>query len=204
MKEKHLIITARALSLVFTPFYLPLVGIAALFAFSYLSQAPLRYKVTVLALAYTFTILLPSLAIHYWRKANGWHSTEISRKERRVIPYLISILCYFLGCYTMGALHIPWLIISIVLTALAIQTVCATVNVWWKISTHTAAIGGVGGALVAFSRLFLFDPMGWLTVVILVAGMVGTARMILRQHTLSQIVGGFLVGFAAGLLEFFI
>ena len=36
-REKTAIMAARIVSLVFTPFYLPLVGLMALFAFSYLS-----------------------------------------------------------------------------------------------------------------------------------------------------------------------
>ena len=34
MKEKNIILAARAISMVFTPFYLPLVGLSALFTFS--------------------------------------------------------------------------------------------------------------------------------------------------------------------------
>ena len=73
------------------------------------------------------------------------------------------------------------------------------INVWWKISTHTAAIGGVAGGLVVYSIAFSFNPIWWLAFVILLAGMVGTARMILRQHTLAQVVAGFLVGVVCAL-----
>jgi membrane-associated phospholipid phosphatase len=71
---------------------------------------------------------------------------------------------------------------------------CALINVWWKISTHTAAIGGVAGALIAFSLIFGFNPIWWLCLVIILAGMVGTSRMILRQHSLSQVITGFGIG----------
>ena len=40
MKEKDFILAARVVSMVFTPFYLPLVGLIALFVFSYLNQLP--------------------------------------------------------------------------------------------------------------------------------------------------------------------
>jgi len=35
----------------------------------------------------------------------------------------------------------------------------------------------------------------WLCLVFLAAGVVGTSRMILRQHSLGQVVGGFWIGF---------
>lgn len=78
--------------------------------------------------------------------------------------------------------------------------VCAFINIWWKISTHTAAIGGVAGALLAYSISFSFNPIWWLCLVLILAGMVGTARMILRQHSLSQVVTGFFIGLVCAFL----
>ena len=201
MKEKNIILTARVLSMVFTPFYLPLVGLMALFIFSYMSLLPWQYKLMVLGLVYIFTILLPSIFIHLYRRYQGWDLIELGTRERRMVPYVISILCYF-GCYyLMTMLHIPSFMARILLAALLIQIVCAVINVWWKISTHSAAIGGVAGAIVAFSFLFSFNPNWWLCVVLIIAGMVGSSRIILRQHSLAQVLTGFLVGLA---LAFFV
>ena len=63
MKEKNIILTARIMSMLFTPFYLPLVGLVALFLFSYMSLLPLAYKLPMLLTVYLFTILLPSVLI---------------------------------------------------------------------------------------------------------------------------------------------
>ena len=49
--------------MLFTPFYLPLVGLMALFAFSYLGLMPWGYKLQVLTMVYLFTILLPTILI---------------------------------------------------------------------------------------------------------------------------------------------
>lgn len=199
MKEKNIILAARIMSMLFTPFYLPLVGLVALFLFSYMSLLPLAYKLPMLLTVYISTILMPSLLIHLYRRFQGWTSKELGRKERRVVPYLISILCYF-GCFfLMEYRNTPRVISIILVAALVIQMVCALINVWWKISTHTAAIGGVAGGLVVYSIAFSFNPIWWLAFVILLAGMVGTARMILRQHTLAQVVTGFLVGVVCAL-----
>ena len=199
MKEKNIILAARFMSMIFTPFYLPLVGLVALFLFSYMSLLPLAYKLPMLLTVYISTILMPSLLIHLYRRFQGWTSKELGRKERRIVPYLISILCYF-GCFfLMEYRNTPRVISIILVAALVIQMVCALINVWWKISTHTAAIGGVAGGLVVYSIAFSFNPIWWLAFVILLAGMVGTARMILRQHTLAQVVTGFLVGVVCAL-----
>lgn len=193
-REKQIILTARVVSMVFTPFYLPILGLVALFFLSYLSQYQPAYKFFVLSVVYFFTILLPTFLIHIYRRYQGWSLIELGAKERRVVPYVISILCYFSCLYIMEQMHIPYFMRSIVASALLIQIVCALINVWWKISTHTAAIGGVAGALFVFSEVFHFNPTWWICLVLIVAGILGSSRMILRQHTLPQVVVGFFVG----------
>ena len=199
-RDKNIILAARVVSMVFTPFYLPVVGLVALFFLSYLSLMPVAYKLQVLTLVYFFTILLPTVLIHLYRKYQGWNLIELGHKERRMVPYVISILCYFFCVYIMDMLHIPHFMGTIVSAALAIQIVCALINVWWKISTHTSAIGGVAGALFVFGEFFGFNPIWWLCLVLMLAGILGTSRMILRQHSLSQVVAGFLVGVICGVL----
>ena len=202
-REKQIILGARVLSLIFTPFYLPLVGLLALFVFSYLSLYPWLFKLKVIALVYLFTILLPTLLIRFYRRYNGWTLIELGQKERRMVPYVISILCYFFCIYLMDQVHIPHFMSAILSAALFIQVACALINVWWKISTHTAAVGGVAGALFVFGELFGFNPVWWLCLVFILAGVLGTSRMILRQHTLAQVLTGFLVGVVCSILGFF-
>ena len=200
MKEKNIIFTARIMSMIFTPFYLPIVGLIALFIFSYMSLLPMMYKLVMLAMVYLLTVVAPSLLIHLYRLCQGWTSHELGRKERRLVPYIISIVCYFACFFWMEYRNTPRVISIIVVVALTIQMVCALINIWWKISTHTAAIGGVAGGLVSYSIAFSFNPLWGLCFVLILAGAVGTARMILRQHSLSQVVGGFLIGAACAIL----
>ncbi len=200
MKEKNIIFTARIMSMIFTPFYLPIVGLIALFIFSYMSLLPMMYKLVMLAMVYLLTVVAPSLLIHLYRLCQGWTSHELGRKERRLVPYIISIVCYFACFFWMEYRNTPRVISIIVVVALTIQMICALINIWWKISTHTAAIGGVAGGLISYSIAFSFNPLWWLCFVLILAGAVGTARMILRQHSLSQVVGGFLIGAACAIL----
>jgi membrane-associated phospholipid phosphatase len=193
---------ARIVSLVFTPFYLPLVGLLTMFLFSYLSLYPWIFKLRILAMVLLFTIMLPTFLIRMYRRYNGWTLIELGQKERRMVPYIISILCYFACIYLMELVHVPHFMVSIVIAALTVQMVCALVNMVWKISTHMAAIGGFAGALFVFADAFGFNPVWWFCLLFIVAGLLGSSRMILRQHTLSQVVAGFLVGMVCTVLAF--
>ena len=194
MSEKKLIIAARTLSIIFTPFYLPLVGMIILFWVSDLNQFRLAYRLNIVIMVYLFTVLLPTYFIRLYRNYNGWKAFQLGQKERRMVPYVISIMSYFICYYLMNYRHIPHVISSIIIAALLVQLVCAFINVWWKVSTHMAGIGGIVGGLIVFSIYFSFNMIWWLCFTLLLAGLVGSSRMILRQHNLSQVVVGFIIG----------
>lgn len=201
MKARNIMTMAKAVSLLSSPFYLPLIGLAVLFTFSYLSLLPLSYKAMALATVYLFTVFAPTNIIKAYNRYHGWTPFELGTRERRMIPYIVSILCYFACYYVMTLRHMPHLMGSIVVAALAMQVTCSIVNLWWKISVHMAAIGAMTGALTAFAAIFMFDPTWWLCALILLAGLIGTARMILRQHSLPQIYVGFITGVITGFIS---
>lgn len=200
IKEKNIILAARVISILFTPLYLSMLGMIVLFIFSYFSLFALSFKISILLIVYLFTVLLPSLLIRSYRKYHGWTPIQFGTRERRMMPYIISICCYLLCLYVMSILRIPHFMSGILVAALMIQLSCSIANIWWKVSTHSAGIGGMTGALVAFSFRFNFNPVWWLCLVIILAGAVGTSRIILRQHTLSEVVGGFLLGLLCGFI----
>ncbi len=84
MKEKNIILTARIMSMIFTPFYLPMVGLIALFIFSYMSLLPIGYKLVMLAMVYLLTVVAPSLLIHLYRYGSGM---DLPRTGQEGAPY---------------------------------------------------------------------------------------------------------------------
>ncbi|MDY6296759.1 MAG: hypothetical protein SPL50_00470 [Alloprevotella sp.] len=198
MENKYLILTAQVISLLFSPFHMPVVAFFLLLFLSYMSLLPLAFKVAVLVIVWMFTIMLPRLSIFAYRKLNGWSRYHLGRRANRFFPYLISIVCYASLLYLMYVFHMPSFTLGIILGALAIQVACALLNNWVKVSTHAAAAGGCLGALLAFSAIFHFDPTSWLCLCVLLCGLVSTSRLVLRQHQLRDVGLGTLVGVLCG------
>ncbi len=198
MSDKQIILIARFFSGLFRPFYMPFVSFVALFLFTYLNILPFGYKISVLALVYCMTILLPQVLIFGYRSIKGWKPIHLRRRERRVTPYILSIFSYITCLYVLNRLHMPRYMGGIIVSALLIQITCALVNIWWKVSVHSAAMGGLIGGLLAFSLLFMFNPTYWLCLAILLTGIVGSCRMLLRQHSLGQVMTGILIGVTFG------
>lgn len=199
--SRMLILAAHFVSMLYAPFYLPVVAFVVLFIFSYLNLLPLQTKIVLTLIVYFFTILLPHFTIYLYRKFNGWTRHQMSKRERRFVPYILSIISYGALLYLLYNIHMPRFAMGVVGGALVIQIVCALVNSRIKISTHAAASGGVIGALMAFSFIFAFNPIGWLCLAILLCGMVSTARLILRQHTYAEIGWGVIVGIVSGFVS---
>ena len=197
-RVKILLQSARVLSGLFRPDFFSVVGFLALFTFTYLNLLPLAFKGAVLSLVLLGTVLLPRWTVRFWRRMHGWELYHLRLRERRYFPYLISILYYAFTLHVLSRFHLPTYMGGILVSALFIQVCCAFINIWWKISTHCAGAGGVIGALMAYSVLFSFNPVWWLCLCILISGLVGSSRMLLRQHTLMQVVCGTLVGTLCG------
>lgn len=198
--DKSLIRTAKVISAVFTPFSIPFLAFLILFIFSYLRIMPLQYKLIVLGVVYCFTILMPTLTIFIFRKINGFGSGELTERKKRYVPFILTITSYVFCLLMMHRLNIPWYMTGIILSALVMMIICVVVNLKWKLSEHMAGAGAVIGGLVAFSALFGYNPVWWLCLFILVAGVLGTARIILQHHTLGEVMGGFAVGLVCSLL----
>ena len=100
MKEKNIILTARIMSMIFTPFYLPMVGLIALFIFSYMSLLPIGYKLVMLGMVYLLTVVAPSLLIHLyaWFKAGP----RVNWARRSVVLCLTSSLSYVTSAVSSG------------------------------------------------------------------------------------------------------
>jgi len=79
--------------------------------------------------------------------------------------------------------------------SILVQIALLIISLRWKISAHAAAIGGLTGGFLALSIRMNENPLMILALLFLIAGFVGTARLILEKHTNIQVYAGFLLGF---------
>ena len=198
--DKTMLRVARITSIVFTPFSIPFLAFLVLFLFSYLRIMPILYKGIVLGIVYCFTILTPTITIFLFRKINGFARQELSERKKRYVPILLTIISYVFCLLMMRKLHIPWYMTGIIFVSLVISIICILVNLKWKLSEHMAGMGGIIGGLVSFSALFSYNPVVWLCLFILIAGILGSARIVLGHHTLGEVLSGFVVGLVCSFL----
>lgn len=188
---------AKFVSGIFNPFIIPFAAFLILFLFTYLRIMPFQYKLIVLGIVYCFTILMPVITIYLFKRINKWSSEDMTERKNLFIPYLLTIIAYIFCLILMYRLHIPPYMSGIILGSIIAMFIGIVINLKWKISGHMIGIGGVVGGLVSFGFIFSYNPVWWLCGFILIAGILGTSRIILARHTLGQIVTGFLLGFGS-------
>lgn len=197
--NKYILFSAKAISLIFAPWNLALLGYALMLLFTYMNGLPWQVIAVLLLTVCFFTMFLPYMAIRIYAHANGLKGQKIARREYRIMPYFFNIICYCALLYVLNYIyHTPVFSQGIIFCALLVQIVCAITNIWIKVSTHAAGAAGFTGALMAFSLAYGFNPSGWLCLSVLICGIVCSSRMILRQHTLGEVGLGTLIGLICG------
>ena len=191
---------SKVVSWVFNPFSIPFLAFLILLLFSYLRMLPITYKLIILGIVYTFTILTPSLAIYVYCRLNKLSMKDLTLRHHRYAPFLLTILSYVCCLLLMRKMNIPWYMSGIILAALLMQVICICLNLVWKLSEHMAGAGAIVGGLVAFSALYGYNPIWWLCLFILIAGILGSARISLGHHTVDEVIGGFAIGMLCTLL----
>ena len=118
----------------------------------------------------------------------------LSTQRDRTYPYLMTSLFYFGLFYLLIDINIwPSMKVFIVGAGLAILAT-AIINLKTKISAHMVGIGGLLGTLISVSYLIKFDMTVFYLIVIVLAGIVGSARLQLGEHKPYQIYSGFFLG----------
>ena len=65
----------------------------------------------------------------------------------------------------------------------------------WNISIHMAATGALTATFFALSFRGGVNPVNAILIMVLVSGLVGSARLVLNKNSLLQVAAGYVLGF---------
>ena len=170
---------------------------------SYIQLAtPQKLQTVIHALVFVTTFLIPSFCAYLMLRFGLIKSLSMETKEERRAPFLITGILYFFTFYLLRQVHIPSLIYLLFLGATMALLITMLINLNWKISAHMVGIGGVIGALIGISMRLFIDYRLLLLSLLVLAGIIGTSRMLMKAHEPAQIYIGFGVGILSQLTLF--
>lgn len=188
---------ARVLSVVFYPLFIPTYAFAILLTMpAYFSALmPASAKWMVIGLVFTTTCILPTLFFIVMIKSGMVSTTYLSKREDRTMPYIVSIIFFYLTYYLLKRLQISPVYYYFMIGATLLNILVMGINFFWKISSHMASIGALAGMMVGLSYFLGTFYFFLIALSILMSGLTGFARLKLQAHTPAQIYSGFALGF---------
>lgn len=196
---------ARVTSIVFHPLLIPTMGFLLLFNSGfYFAILPWSVKKFILLVVFLSTCVLPAISIGLLSLSPKF-DMNMDKNTDRIFPLVLSSIYYYLGYLILQRLPVFQIYNLFLVASILVQIALIMISLKWKISAHSAAMGGLVGGFFGLSFRLQETPLLILISLILIAGMVGSARLILSKHTSWQIYAGYLLGFLImNLVIFFI
>jgi len=115
--------------------------------------------------------------------------------SQRALPLLLSSVSYYLGYFLLNRINAYPVFKIFLIASVLVIVVLLVLSLKWKISSHMAAMGGLTGALLALSFRTGTNPVWAIVMVIVLSGLVATARLKLEKNKLWHLEAGYAIGF---------
>jgi len=118
---------------------------------------------------------------------------DVSRRTQRVGPFIFGIVSVMIGWLVLTLTNGPRNLQTVMIITVFSGIIMMVITFWWKISMHASSLGGVATMLTA-----LYGAVMLPLFVLLV--LVSWSRVVLRRHTVPQVIAGSLAGIVLSLV----
>lgn len=198
-------LVAKFFSYLFHPLIMP-TYFFALMAFQYpqaLEPIQSESHLLFVGLVFLVTFLVPVLNLSILKTFGTIKSFEMNDRRDRLVPFTIISVVYVFITYLFYAktridITDNFLKLMIVIDALAVLATLFTF--FFKISIHSLVSWGIIGMLIPLHKISgtgtLYYPI---LIMILLTGIIMSSRIYLREHSLSEVMWGSVVGLASSI-----
>lgn len=142
-----------------------------------------------------FLIFIPLLYFALSVKLKWITDIDLSNRKERPAFLLVYTISLAIADLVLYLLKVPEKFFVYILSTLVIAIVASLITLFWKISFHTAIFASIVTAINILGGIHF-----WPLFLLLIP--VGIARVVLKRHTIAQVVGGALVSFLITCLVF--
>ncbi|HMV10020.1 MAG TPA: hypothetical protein PK325_10235 [Cyclobacteriaceae bacterium] len=197
-------VLARIISYVFHPLlmgtYLFLIMALLLPAALYPINADSQLK--FVGIYFVMSFLLPALMISMMKMFGSVKSLMMQNRQERVFPFFMILVLYATFTYMLtyqNRIGLEDNIFRFILIIDALVLISFLITLFYKVSVHAIGIAGLAGILLPLNQQSDNQLLFWTTIgVVVLAGVVMSARLQLHAHTPRQILVGGLAGLLIG------
>ena len=197
------------ISYLFHPFLFPLFGAILVLGlnpnmFGHFGEVThIKWLIVIFALTFMF----PSVWILMMKGLEMIDSLKMETPKECIVPFVATITFYLWATWMFKAnvaMKMPGnpFLFYMMLGACISISVAFFLNSWAHISLHALGAGSIIGLLLILIKVSTFDIRFLFVVALILAGLLGTARLILKGHTESEVLGGYFIGFIGQFLAF--
>jgi len=189
-------IIAKIISFVFHPLFIPVYITYFIFttrAYQFAGIDPWS-KTLKLLLIFITCSFFPLISVLLLRALNFIDSIYLKTQKDRIIPYIICMTFYFSVWFYFRKNHEVPDLISMGLAIFNASVAGFLLNIVMKVSMHAIAMGVMTTfiAILAFHETVNLSL--YLSVAVIISGMVCTSRLIVSDHRPAEIYIGFIAG----------
>lgn len=175
-------------------------------------------RAELLILILPTSVLIPVICILLMKPLGFIKSYEMKTREERIIPYVtVAVLYCWLFINILKQPVFPQAYAVFFLGGLAALFLTFFINNFSKISAHAVGAGGLIGMILLTRYFYSYEQVSIgakgteettfsinavVIGIIIIAGLIGTARLILKAHDRQDIYGGYVVGFSTQLIAY--
>ncbi len=160
-----------------------------------------------LAIVFALTFIFPVVWMRMMVGLEMIDNLRMETSKERIVPFVAAITFYLWTTWMFKAnvhLKIPTnqLIFYMMLGACISISIAFFMNIFTSVSLHTLGAGSVLGLVLILVRFSTFDLRLLFVATILLAGIIGSARLVLKAHSEMEVISGYFIGFAGQFLAF--
>jgi hypothetical protein len=195
---------ARIISVLFHPLLTAtyLFSLLSLTIPSALSPLQAEHQGNFILLIFLMTFVLPTLFFTIFKKLGYIESLSMKNRNERIVPFIFVAILYCMITYLFhrqSNLNLDDNLFKLMILGDMIIFVAAIITLFYKVSIHSMGIWGIIGIVLPLNNVLensvLFLPILGL---IVLAGVIMTARLQLQAHTPREVLTGTIVGFSSG------
>lgn len=187
------------ISYIFHPVFMPALLCVALWkllpaSFAGIASDVLKMRLGTVVL---LTVFFPLFTMLLLRALGFIKNFQMRVARDRIIPLIATMTFYFWAQQVFSHLPETPKIINILMLGSFWGIILLFMgSIFFKVSMHTTAAGGAIGIMIVLLFTSPVNMLPALLTTIVIGGIVGTARLILREHTTAEVW----IGYAIGLL----
>lgn len=200
----------KSVSIIFHPLLMPTYGtLIFLWAFPHIEvpttaeegdiiRTPEHLAISI----FVNTFMMPTVAILMMKALGFIRTLEMKSSQERIIPF-VATMTFYIWAFLAVKNHfsyMPYIYTVFILGTLVSLMLSFLINNFFKLSIHMV---GASGFLIAIMLMMLSSPKPMLYIfmaTLVLNGLIASARLFLKAHTVKELYVGFMIGIAGQML----